>query len=78
MQSQRRLEEINHALRVCRLKNAIILVCVFWNIRTVVWTALLVFFCVLHVQSKDSEECTKACSGRLQQLNLSGSLSIRS
>ena len=74
---QRRLEEI-HALRVCGLKNAIILVCVFWNICTVVWTDLSAFYCVLHVPSKGSEECTEACSCRLQQLNLSGTLSIRS
>ena len=45
---------------------------------TVVRTDLLAFFCVLHVPSKGSEEFTEACSCRSQQLNLSGSLSIRS
>ena len=60
------------------LKNVIILVRIFWNVCTVVWTDLLAFFCVLHVQSKGSEECTEACPCRLQQLNLSGSLFIRS
>ena len=76
--SQRRLEEINHALRECGVKNAIILMCVFWNICSVVWRDLLAFFCVLYFPLKDSEECTEACSCRLQQLNLSGSLFIRS
>ena len=78
---QRRLEEINYALHECWLRNvnyAIILVCIFWNVRTVVWTDLLAFFCVLHVPSKGSEECTEACSCHLQQLNLFGSLFIRS
>ena len=61
-----------------RLKNAIILVRVFWSVCTVVWTDLLALFCVIHVPSKGSEECTEACSCHLQQLDLSGSLSIRS
>ena len=45
--------------------------------RTVVWTNILAFLCVLHVQSKGSEECTEACSCRLQQLKLSSLVSIR-
>ena len=51
VQDQRRLEEINHALRECGLKNAIILE---WSVCTVVWIDLLAFFCVIHVPSKGS------------------------
>ena len=60
---------------------ALILVCVFCSVCTVVWTDLLVFFCVLLVFFKSRQKAQRnvpklACSCRLQQLNLSGSLSI--
>ena len=74
---QRRLEGINNALREGRLKNAIIIVCIFWSLWTVICTDLLAFFCVLCVLSKGSDNCTTACSCCLQQLNLLSLLSRR-